>query len=99
MVKSLAFTQVDVFTSRALEGNQLAVFHSGAGLSTSQMQAIAREMNLSETTFLLPPSMAGADARVRIFTTQEELPFAGHPTLAPSWSAGESVDGPWSGSK
>ncbi len=79
-MRPLTFTQVDVFTRRPLEGNPLAVFHSGAGLSTARMQAIAREMNLSETTFLFPPGR-GADARVRIFTTEEELPFAGHPTL------------------
>ena len=75
------FTQVDVFTTRPLEGNALAVFHDGRGLTTGRMQALAREMNLSETTFLLPPTVSGADARVRIFTVAEELPFAGHPTL------------------
>lgn len=81
---ALDFTQVDVFTSRKLEGNPLAVFHSGTGLSTGRMQAIAREMNLSETTFLFPAT-AGADARVRIFTVREELPFAGHPTLGTAY--------------
>ncbi len=75
------FTQVDVFTTRPLAGNPLAVFHDGRGFSTSQMQAIAREMNLAETTFVLPPTVPHADARVRIFTVTEELPFAGHPTL------------------
>ena len=79
-MSTLEFTQVDVFTERKLEGNPLAVFHSGAGLSTARMLAIAREMNLSETTFLFPAS-PGCDARVRIFTVREELPFAGHPTL------------------
>jgi len=76
--------QVDVFTDRALTGNALAVFLDGRGLSTEQMQALARETNLSETTFILPGD-AGAEktrgVRVRIFTVQEELPFAGHPTL------------------
>jgi len=76
--------QVDVFTDRALTGNSLAVFLDGRGLSTEQMQAIAREMNLSETTFILPVDVAAEKenaVRVRIFTVQEELPFAGHPTL------------------
>jgi trans-2,3-dihydro-3-hydroxyanthranilate isomerase len=82
--KKLAMVQVDVFTDRALEGNSLAVFLDGRGLSTEHMQALAREMNLSETTFILPGDrMAEQDdaVRVRIFTVQEELPFAGHPTL------------------
>src|ERR1700684_633202 len=85
----LKMVQVDVFTDRALTGNSLAVFLDGRGLSTEQMQALAREMNLSETTFILPRDVAREDAaeekdrgvRVRIFTVQEELPFAGHPTL------------------
>jgi trans-2,3-dihydro-3-hydroxyanthranilate isomerase len=76
--------QLDVFTSRALEGNSVAVFLDGRGLSDEEMQALAREMNLSETTFILPrkPSVERERGmRVRIFTVQEELPFAGHPTL------------------
>ena len=76
--------QVDVFTDRALTGNSLAVFLDGRGLSTEKMQALAREMNLSETTFILPGDAAAEKTRgvrVRIFTVQEELPFAGHPTL------------------
>jgi trans-2,3-dihydro-3-hydroxyanthranilate isomerase len=76
--------QVDVFTDRALTGNSLAVFLDGRGLSTEQMQDLAREMNLSETTFILPGSAASEKergVRVRIFTVKEELPFAGHPTL------------------
>jgi trans-2,3-dihydro-3-hydroxyanthranilate isomerase len=80
----LAFKQLDVFTSVPLEGNQLAVFADGRGLSDEQMQAIARETNLSETTFILPRDAAierERGVRVRIFTTTEELPFAGHPTL------------------
>jgi trans-2,3-dihydro-3-hydroxyanthranilate isomerase len=77
----LHFTQVDVFTTRPLQGNAVAVFPEGRGLPAPRMQAIAREMNLSETAFLLPPTSPGADARVRIFTIAEELPFAGHPTL------------------
>ncbi len=79
-MRAYDFTQVDVFTERPLEGNQLAVFHSGRGLATARMQAIARETNLAETTFLFPGG-SGADARVRIFRPNEELPFAGHPTL------------------
>jgi trans-2,3-dihydro-3-hydroxyanthranilate isomerase len=80
----LSFSQVDVFTLHPFEGNSLAVFADGRGLSDEQMQAIAREMNLSETTFILPrdPSTEKErGVRVRIFTVQEELPFAGHPTL------------------
>jgi trans-2,3-dihydro-3-hydroxyanthranilate isomerase len=80
----LAFVQLDVFASRPLEGNPLAVFLDARGLSGGQMQAIAREMNLSETTFILPRDAAEErerGTRVRIFTVQEELPFAGHPTL------------------
>jgi trans-2,3-dihydro-3-hydroxyanthranilate isomerase len=76
--------QVDVFTERALAGNALAVFLDGRGLSTGQMQALARETNLSETTFIFPGDAAverERGVRVRIFTVQEELPFAGHPTL------------------
>ncbi len=82
--KKLAMVQVDVFTDCALEGNSLAVFLDGRDLSTELMQSIAREMNLSETTFILPDDPAkerDKGVRVRIFTVQEELPFAGHPTL------------------
>jgi PhzF family phenazine biosynthesis protein len=75
------FTQVDVFTAAPLLGNPLAVVHDAQGLSDAQMQAFARWTNLSETTFLLPPTDALADYRVRIFTPGGELPFAGHPTL------------------
>src|SRR5260370_36335172 len=83
-VKKLSMVQVDVFTDRALTGNALAVFLDGRGLSTEQMQALARETNLSETTFITPADAAAEKTRgvrVRIFTVQEELPFAGHPTL------------------
>ena len=73
----------DVFTDRAFGGNPLAVYLDGAGLETRQMQAIAREMNLSETTFVTPGSAAG-HFRVRIFTPANELPFAGHPTIGTS---------------
>ncbi len=76
-----AFTQVDVFTDVPLRGNALAVVHGADGLIDAQMQDFARWTNLSETTFLLPPTDAAADYRVRIFTPGGELPFAGHPTL------------------
>lgn len=78
------FVQLDVFTSRAFEGNSLAVLPDGRGLSEQEMQSIAREMNLSETTFIFPRDTQierERGIRARIFTVQEELPFAGHPTL------------------
>ena len=74
------YVVADVFTDTAFGGNPLAVFLEGAGLDDRQMQAIAREMNLSETTFVTPGSAAGR-FRVRIFTPGRELPFAGHPTI------------------
>lgn len=74
------FIIADVFTEKQFGGNQLAVFTDGEGLDTETMQNIAREMNYSETTFLLPPQ-AGGDFRLRIFTPAEELPFAGHPLV------------------
>jgi trans-2,3-dihydro-3-hydroxyanthranilate isomerase len=74
------YSLVDVFTDRPLEGNQLAVFTDGRGIGTDQMQRIARELNLSETVFALPPEQGG-DVRLRIFTPSLELPFAGHPVL------------------
>ncbi|MBI5255233.1 MAG: PhzF family phenazine biosynthesis protein [Burkholderiales bacterium] len=75
------FSQLDVFTTQPLRGNPLAVVHDAAGLTEAQMAAFARWTNLSETTFLLPPTEPGADYHVRIFTPGGELPFAGHPTL------------------
>ena len=87
--KRLPFVQLDVFSSVPLEGNPLAVFFDGRGLSDDDMQAIAREMNLSETTFILPREAAiekERGVRVRIFTVQEELPFAGHPTLGTAFA-------------
>ncbi len=80
MSRLLSFVQVDVFAERALAGNPLAVFPDAAGLTGEEMQAIAREMNLSETTFVTPPEGDGS-ARVRIFTPELELPFAGHPSV------------------
>jgi trans-2,3-dihydro-3-hydroxyanthranilate isomerase len=84
----LPFVNIDVFTSRALEGNQLAVFTDGSTLTAEQMQTIARETNYSETTFVIPRSFEETKEkghRVRIFTVHEELPFAGHPTLGTAW--------------
>jgi PhzF family phenazine biosynthesis protein len=78
---NFAFQQVDVFTPRPLRGNPLAVVVSADALTDAQMAAFANWTNLSETTFLLQPRTSGADYRVRIFTPQRELPFAGHPTL------------------
>ena len=75
------FVQVDVFTSTPYAGNPVAVVLEADGLSTEEMQRVANWTNLSETTFVLPPSDAGADYLVRIFTPVAELPFAGHPTL------------------
>jgi PhzF family phenazine biosynthesis protein len=75
------FSQVNVFSADPLGGNPLAVVHAADGLSEAQMAALARWTNLSETTFLLPPTDSGADYYVRIFTPVRELPFAGHPTL------------------
>ncbi|OSN09378.1 phenazine biosynthesis protein PhzF family [Lonsdalea britannica] len=75
------FKQVDVFTHHDFQGNPLAVILDAEGLSDEQMQAIARWTNLSETTFVLPPTDPTADYLVRIFTPSQELPFAGHPTL------------------
>ena len=75
------FHQLDVFTDTPLKGNPLAVVHAAQGLDDATMAAFARWTNLSETTFLLPPTDAAADYRVRIFTPGGELPFAGHPTL------------------
>ncbi|MEU4225923.1 PhzF family phenazine biosynthesis protein [Nonomuraea sp. NPDC026600] len=75
------FRQVDVFTATPYQGNPLAVVLDGEGLSIEEMQRFAHWTNLSETTFVLPPTTPGADYRVRIFTPATELPFAGHPTL------------------
>jgi len=75
---------LDVFTDTPLEGNGLAVFPEGAAVPEDRLQAIAREMNLSETVFVLPPEGDG-HARIRIFTTVEELPFAGHPVLGTAY--------------
>jgi trans-2,3-dihydro-3-hydroxyanthranilate isomerase len=80
-MKKLRYHLVDVFTNHAFGGNQLAVFTDAHGLSPEIMQAIAKELNLSETTFVLPPEDSQNDYRVRIFTPAVELPMAGHPTI------------------
>lgn len=84
-MKEYRFVQVDVFTDRPFGGNPLAVFPEAEGLSGEEMQRLAREMNLSETTFVLPRQAPGADFKVRIFTPAKELPFAGHPVVGTHW--------------
>lgn len=79
------FTIVDVFAEQPYAGNQLAVFRGAAGLSDEQMQTLAREMNFSETTFILSDTPRDGGYDVRIFTVEEELPFAGHPTLGTAY--------------
>src|SRR5438105_13055793 len=82
--RTYEFVQLDVFTQTPLTGNPLAIFTDARGMDDDEMQAVAREMNLSETTFILPrdpATEAQEGTRVRIFTVAEELPFAGHPTL------------------
>lgn len=81
----IAYRVVDVFTQTPLEGNPLAVFERAAGLDASTMQRIARELNLSETTFVFPSERGDALARVRIFTPTHEMTFAGHPTIGTAW--------------
>jgi trans-2,3-dihydro-3-hydroxyanthranilate isomerase len=87
------YRTVDVFTDKAFGGNPLAVFREPGKLDATTMQAIAKELHLSETTFVLPPSSSAADHRVRIFTPDAELPFAGHPTLGTAFVLAEGKDG------
>jgi trans-2,3-dihydro-3-hydroxyanthranilate isomerase len=95
MPRSYRYLHYDVFTDRLFGGNQLAVFLDGRGLSTETMQAIAKEMNFSETTFVLPPETSDTDVRMRIFTPGEELPAAGHPTIGSTFALARSgVIGP-----
>lgn len=89
-MNTLAFKQVDVFTARPFFGNPVAVVIGAESLDTETMQRIAAWTNLSETTFLLPPSSHAADYRLRIFTPRQELPFAGHPTLGSAHAAIEA---------
>ena len=92
--RRFGMAQWDVFSSKAFEGNSLAVFFDGRGLSDGEMQRIAKEMNLSETTFIIPRAReveSERGVRVRIFAVEEELPFAGHPTLGTAFAVrGES---------
>jgi len=95
----LRFDVVDVFADRPFAGNPLAVVHGAEGLDTPALAALAREFNLSETVYPLPPTQNGATYRARIFTPEEELPFAGHPSVGVAWvlardgviSAGDAV--------
>src|ERR687885_1358209 len=84
-MRKIHYHLVDVFTDRLFGGNQLAVVTNGRGISSELMQSIAKEFNLSETTFVLPPEDAENDYRVRIFTPHAELPMAGHPTVGTSF--------------
>ena len=84
-MRSYRFVTLDVFTDRRFGGNPLAVFPDARGLSDSEMQALAAEFNLSETTFVLPPEDPANTARVRIFTRKYEMPFAGHPNVGTGW--------------
>src|SRR5689334_12353891 len=85
-----AFLHYDVFTRDRLRGNQLAVFLDGRGLDASLMQQIAREMNFSESTFVLPAERNDTDVRMRIFTPGSELPIAGHPTIGGTFALAEA---------
>jgi trans-2,3-dihydro-3-hydroxyanthranilate isomerase len=88
--RSFQYLHYDVFTGTPLEGNQLAVFLDGRGLPTERMQSIAREMNFSESTFILPAETPGTDVRMRIFTPNNEMPMAGHPTIGSTFALAES---------
>ena len=85
-MRRFRFKQIDVFTTAPFTGNPAAVFLDGNHLTTEEMQAIAQEMNLSETVFVLPPTVPNADYRARFFSPRNELPFAGHPTLATAYA-------------
>ncbi|MBL8096099.1 MAG: PhzF family phenazine biosynthesis protein [Anaerolineales bacterium] len=85
-----AFAQLDVFTDQAFGGNQLAVFTDARGLSAEEMQTLTREMNFSESTFVLPAETPDTAARVRIFTPAMEMPMAGHPTVGTAWWLAQS---------
>ena len=95
MSRPYRYLHYDVFTDRLFCGNQLAVFLDGCGLSKETMQAMANEMNFSETTFILPPEEDGTDVRMRIFTPLSELTMAGHPTIGSTFAlARTGVIGP-----
>lgn len=84
-MRSFPFVTVDVFTDRRFGGNPLAVFPDARGMRDAEMQALATEFNLSETTFILPPADPRNTARVRIFNRKNEMPFAGHPNVGTAW--------------
>ena len=86
MPRSYRYLHYDVFTARLFGGNQLAVFPDARGLADETMQAIAKEMNFSETTFVLPAERPDTDVRMRIFTPADELPMAGHPTIGSTFA-------------
>jgi trans-2,3-dihydro-3-hydroxyanthranilate isomerase len=87
---TLEYLHLDVFTARRFEGNQLAVFLDGRGIEPATMQAIAREMNFSESTFVLPAERPDTDVRMRIFTPGVELPMAGHPTIGSTFALAQT---------
>jgi trans-2,3-dihydro-3-hydroxyanthranilate isomerase len=89
-MRSYRYLHYDVFTDRLFGGNQLAVVLDGRGLATETMQAVAKEMNFSETTFVLPPEQTETDVRMRIFTPGSELPMAGHPTIGSTFALARS---------
>jgi trans-2,3-dihydro-3-hydroxyanthranilate isomerase len=89
-MKSYRYLHLDVFTSRLFGGNQLAVVLDARGLDAATQQAIAKEMNFSETTFVFPPDRPETDVRVRIFTPADELPMAGHPTIGTAFALARS---------
>jgi trans-2,3-dihydro-3-hydroxyanthranilate isomerase len=97
MPRRYHFVQADVFTARPFGGNQLAVFTDARGLTAEEMQTLAREMNYSESTFVLPAEIAGAARRVRIFTPAMELPVAGHPTVGTAFVLARRGDIPLTG--
>ena len=90
-MRSYAFETVDVFTATRFGGNPLAVFTDASGLSDAEMQSLAAEMNLSETTFVLPPADPANDARIRIFNRTAEMPFAGHPNVGTAFVLARSL--------
>ncbi|MFL1461681.1 PhzF family phenazine biosynthesis protein [Roseococcus sp. DSY-14] len=85
-MRRFRFLTLDVFTGQRFGGNPLAVFPEAEGLADAEMQALAAELNLSETTFVLPPADPANDARVRIFNRTAEMPFAGHPNVGTAWA-------------
>src|SRR5690349_18345044 len=92
MARKYAFVTVDVFTDRAFAGNPLAVFPDARGMTTKQMQQLAREFNYSESTFVLPPKDRKNTAQVRIFTPKDEIPFAGHPNVGTAFVLARKKD-------